>query len=427
MLAFAVAWTTLSVRLSLPWLHDLSALAGRPFALIAIVFIAYVPGFMNAFLFGALLLDRRPPRRRPAVFPPVSVLVAAYDEAQVIGDLLRSLAKQDYPGPLEIVVLNDGSRDATAEMVRRGFAELEFPPRAVLRLLDYPVNAGKAAVLNRGLAVARHDLIVTVDADSCLHPDALTHLVERLLSDPAETQAVAGAVMVGNARDTFLARVQEWDYFHGIASVKRMQSMFHGVLVAQGAFSIYRRGALEAVGGWPACVGEDIVLSWALLRRGDRIGYAEDAIAFTKVPTGLRQFARQRRRWSRGLIEAFKAHGALLFKRRLSSTFIWWNLCFPPLDLVYTFVFIPGLVLALFGRFYVVGPATLAVLPLAIFWNLFMFNIERRTFHREHLKVRRNLGGFLFYAFGYSLMLQPICVYGYVSELMGLRKAWGTK
>jgi biofilm PGA synthesis N-glycosyltransferase PgaC len=117
------------------------------------------------------------------------------------------------------------------------------------------------ALTAEGLSAAEHDLIVTVDGDCWIHPDGLTHLVERLMSDPPETMAVAGAVMVGNARENFLTRSQEWNYFHGIAAVKRMQSMFHGTLAAQGVFSIYRRSALEAVRGWPTCVGEDIVVS----------------------------------------------------------------------------------------------------------------------------------------------------------------------
>ncbi|HEX7948485.1 MAG TPA: glycosyltransferase [Phenylobacterium sp.] len=426
-LTFAGAWTALSVWLSLPWLRDLSEVTSPAFAITAIAFIAHVPGFMNAFLLGTLLLDRRPARVRPPAYPPVSILVAAYNEAEGIGETLASLAAQDYPGRVEILVLNDGSTDGTTGVVRQAMRDLTFPAAGSVRLLDYPVNAGKATVLNRGLAAAAHDLIVTIDGDCWILPDGLTHLVERLLSDPPETQAVAGAVMVRNGRETFLTRSQEWDYFHGIAAVKRAQSMFHGTLVAQGAFSIYRRAALEDVGGWPACVGEDIVVSWALLKHGARVGYAEDAIAFTRVPSRLGQFAQQRRRWSRGLIEAFKAHGSLLFKRRLSAVFIWWNLCFPPMDVVYTFVFIPGLILAMFGKFYVAGPLTLAVLPLGVIWNLFIFRIQRRTFRREHLTVRRNVGGFLFYAFAYNLLVQPICVWGYASELAGLRKTWGSK
>src|SRR3546814_952486 len=140
-----------------------------------------------------------------------------------------------------------------------------------------------------------------------------------------------------------------------------MQSMYHGTLVAQGAFSLYDRKALEDVGGWPECVGEDIVVSWALLERGHRIGYCEEAVAFTNVPDALGQFARQRRRWSRGLVEAFKQHPRLLLKQRLSLLFIWWKVMLLQLDVVYTLVFTTGIIAALFGYYHIVGIMTLMV------------------------------------------------------------------
>lgn len=286
---------------------------------------------------------------------------------------------------------------------------------------------GKSKALNRGLKETARELVVTVDGDCCLRADALRQLVSRYLSDPPNTVAVAGAVLVANSRENLLTRAQEWDYFHGIAAVKRAQSMYHGTLVAQGAFSLYTRTALDQVGGWPECVGEDIVLSWALLKTGARIGYCEDACLFTKVPATLRQFSRQRQRWSRGLMEAFARHGGLLLKPRMSTLFIWWNLLFLPLDLIYTVAFIPGLVLALLGVYWIAGPMTLLVLPLAMIWNLVIFRVQAMMFRREGLKVRRNFIGFLFYSLAYTMILQPVCVLGYAKEALGLRKTWGTK
>ena len=332
----AIAWTTLSVWLSQRWLKDLADLTNWAFALIAIGFIAYVPGFMNAFLVGTLAVDRRPPRQKLASYPCVTILVAAYNEAEAIADTLLSLARQDYPGLLEVLVLNDGSTDETVAIANATIASMAKPERFTFRVVNYEVNTGKAAVLNRGLAISTHDLITTIDGDSLLRVDGMSQIVERLYTDPADTVAVAGAVMVRNSRENWLTRGQEWDYFHGIAAVKRMQSMYHGTLVAQGAFSLYKKDALIEVGGWPHSVGEDIVVSWALLREGYRVGYAEDALAFTNVPTKFKLFAGQRKRWSRGLIEAFKAHWPLLFKPRMTTLFIWWNLLFLPLDLVYT-------------------------------------------------------------------------------------------
>lgn len=324
-------------------------------------------------------------------------------------------------------MLDDGSTDDSAAIAERAIAAATVAERHRFRVVRGERNVGKAGVLNRGLAMASHELIVTIDGDSWAFRDALTHIVERYHNDPPDTRAVAGSVLVRNSRHNWLTRAQEWDYFLGIAAVKRMQSLYHGTLVAQGAFSLYDRAALRDVGGWPESVGEDIVVTWALLSRGWRIGYAEDAILFTNVPDRLAQFARQRKRWSRGLFEAFRAYPGLLVKPRMSLMFIWWNLLFLPLDLVYTFAFIPGVVLALFGHYWIAGPMTLAVLPLAVLWNMVIFRVQNRVFRAQALRVRRNYGGFLFYVLAYSMILQPVCVWGYVSELLGLRKRWGTK
>lgn len=423
----ATAWLVFSVYVSRPWLEDLAAISNQAVAIICLTFIAYAPGFMNMFLIVSLLLDRRPPRVRPAFYPPLSILVAAYQEERTIIHTLASLARERYPGEVEILVLNDGSTDGTAEQAERGRARLHFPSNVSLRILNFAQNRGKSAVLNAGLAEASHALVVTVDADTRLRADSLTKIVERYLSDPPETRAVAGAILVGNSRETLMAGLQEWDYFHGIAAVKRMQSMFHGTLVAQGAFSIYDRAALREVGGWPECVGEDIVLTWALLRKGYRTGYAEDAVAFTSAPTTYRQFAHQRRRWARGMIEAFHHHEGLVVQPRLSMMFIWWNLLFFPMDFIFTFIFIPGVVLAFFGIFWIAGPMTLLTLPLAALWNIIIYRIQMRMFRESGLHVRKNYNALLLYIVAYALLMQPVSLWGYVSELVGRKKRWGTK
>ena len=426
-LAVALAWTMFSIYLAEAWMHDLAKLTHPLFAIWALTFIAFVPGFMNAFLATSLLLDKRPQRRTPLFYPGVSILIAAYNEQGGIAATLESIARLNYPGQIEALVLNDGSTDRTAAEVRATKAELRLPANIVIRLVDYEQNRGKAAVLNSGLEKAQHDLICTIDGDSRLRTDSLTEIVERYLSDPPGTMAVAGAVLVRNSRATLITAAQEWDYFHRISAVKRMQSMYHGTLVAQGAFSLYRKDALKTVGGWPDSVGEDIVMTWAMLERGYRVGYAEDAIAFTDAPTTFRQFYQQRKRWSRGLIEALKQHSGLLFKRRLSTLFVWWNCLFLPLDLTFTFVFIPGLLAALVGYFWIAGPQTFLLLPLALVWNGVIFNIQRKMFRSKGLQVRRNMGGLLFYVLAYAIVMQPVCLWGYVSELAGARKKWGTK
>jgi len=413
-------WFALTTWIALPWMRDLAALTNWPVAILVVGGIALVPGLMNAFLAASLLLDRRPARRSFTRYPPISILIAAYNEERLIFDTIESLARQNYPGRFEVLVIDDGSTDDTAAIVENA----SYP---WLRLLRQTTNLAKSAALNRGLAEARFDLIITLDADSSLHTDALRNLVERYLSDPPGTKAVAGTMLVGNSRENWVTKAQEWDYFHGIASVKRMQSFFHGTLVAQGAFSLYERGALEEVGGWDDCVGEDIVLTWAMLARGWRIGHAEDACCFTAAPDRLNLFVRQRRRWARGMMEAFRRHPGILLVPRMSTLFICWNLLFPWLDFAYTVAFIPGLILALFGVYWLAGPMTLALLPMALLMNVLMYRISVTMFDAQGLRVRRNVAGLLMYVFGYSLILQPVSVAGYVSELFGLRKSWGTK
>ena len=421
-IASATAWLMFCVFLAEPWGNALADLVGETLAWIIIAGIALIPGFMNAFMLVSLAMDNRPTRSALLQYPGISILVAAYNEEDNIVSTIESIALQNYPGDLEVIVVNDGSRDKTAELVKT-----QLPLHPWLRLLDLPRNVGKARALNAALEQVSHEITITVDADSWLFRDALQSIVERYVQDPASTRAVAGGVMVRNSRATWMTRAQEWDYFQGIAAIKRVQSLYQGTMVAQGAFSLYDTATLRDIGGWPDCIGEDIVLSWSILKAGHRVGYCEDALLFTNAPTTLLQFTRQRQRWSRGMIEAFKQHPDILLMRSLPSTFVYWNLLFPFLDLIFTLVFIPGIILALFGYFWIVGPITLALIPMAMAMNYFMYRIGRRTFEQLGLRVRFNLSGFFIYSLFYSLIMQPVSLAGYIAETLNLRKSWGTK
>jgi len=416
-----VLWTCFAALVASNWIHDLGEIIGVVPAHLIIYGIAVIPGFMNAFLVAGLLMDRRPEYRiASGPLPAVTILIAAYNEENSIVSTIQSIAQQDYPGQTKVIVINDGSTDETSQRL----ATLSYPWLSVLNLKR---NVGKATALNYGLKQVKTLLTVTVDGDSYLFKNALQNLVRRYMSDPHNTRAVAGAVLVRNSRENMATRVQEWDYFHGIAAIKRLQSLYQGTLVAQGAFSVYETSTLKTLGGWPKTVGEDIVVTWAILKAGYRVGFAENACLFTNAPESWRQFFRQRQRWARGMIEAFKLHGSLLFKPRMTTLFIWWNLTFPYMDFVYVLAFIPGIILAFFGFYWIVGPMTLFVLPLAFLLNYLMFSIQSRMFTDQGLKVRRNFRGFLCYALLYSLVLQPACVTGYFQEFCLRAKKWGTK
>lgn len=167
------------------------------------------------------------------------------------------------------------------------------------------------------------------------------------------------------------------------------------------------------------------MLTWALLKSGYRIGYEPTAIGFTMTPSDFMGFLRQRKRWARGMIEGIKRHGNMVWRRpHIPAFFVAVDFLFPLLDTFYTFAYIPGVVLAFFGKFYIVGPLTLLVLPLAFLVVSVMYVKERRVFDTVGLKVRRNRLSGILYLLAYQLLMSPICMLGYCQELLGAAKKW---
>lgn len=424
----AIIWVIFSIYLAQPWINDPAKTFTFPLALFMVTGVALIPGWANAFLAAGLLLDRRPSYALHSSLPSVTLLIAAYNEEKHIGDTLTSVLDQQYAGNVEVIVIDDGSTDKTAEVVEGISADAAQYENFQLKLLSLAVNGGKSNALNRGLKDSTHDIILTIDADTYLFQESLARIVINLVDGPENTAAIAGTVLVRNSRDSILARLQEWDYFLGISVVKRIQSLYQGTLVAQGAFSVFRKAAIIEVGGWPDTVGEDIVLTWAFHERGYRVGYAENAFAFTNVPESYSQLFRQRRRWARGLIEAFKHHPRVLVRPRLVSPFIFFNLFFPYLDFVFLTVFLPGLLAAIFFQYYaIVGLMTLLLLPLMLLVNVLMFYNQVRIFRRHGLKVRKNVVGAILYMFTYQVLIAPASFMGYFSEYLMFKKSWGTK
>ncbi len=166
-----------------------------------------------------------------------------------------------------------------------------------------------------------------------------------------------------------------------------------------------------------AVIGEDIVLTWKLLSKGCRIGYEATALCFTNAPTGLRGFWRQRQRWARGMIEGLKRYGSLAWQGTLTGFFVGVDFVIPVIDLFYSIVFLPGIILALTGRYYIAGPMALLVIPIAFLIVVLMMHKQKQVFQELNLKVRRNgLGFFLFMIF-YQPLMSPVCLTGYLKEI----------
>ncbi|KIZ16157.1 bifunctional polysaccharide deacetylase/glycosyltransferase family 2 protein [Streptomyces natalensis] len=228
---------------------------------------------------------------------PVTVLVPAYNEEAGIEATVRSLLASTHQD-LQILVIDDGSTDRTAQIAR----DIRDPRVTVL----HQPNSGKPNALGMGLSYARCDIIVMIDADTVFEPDALHRLIQPL-ADPT-IGAVSGNTKVGN-RQGLLGRWQHLEYVLGFNLDRRMYEVLECMPTVPGAIGAFRRDALTAIGGISDdTLAEDTDLTMALWRVGRRVVYEETAIAWTEVPSSLRQLWRQRYRWCYGTLQSMWKH-----------------------------------------------------------------------------------------------------------------------
>ena len=301
----ATGWDRLRGRLLLGTLRVARWVTGAiTFLLAPIALLMIARALSVLFLAHRHRRDRRRAEVPDDFTPPVSILVPAYNEAVGIERAVRSLAASDYP-ELEVVVIDDGSTDGTAELVEG----LGLSGVRVLR----QANAGKAAALNRGVAAARHDVLVMVDGDTLFEPETLRRVV-RPLRD-AGVGAVSGNTKVGN-RHGLLGRWQHIEYVMGFNLDRRLYDVLQCMPTVPGAIGAFRREALTAAGGLStATLAEDTDLTIAIGRAGWRVVYAQDALAWTEAPASLSALWRQRYRWSYGTLQAVWKHRSALWHR----------------------------------------------------------------------------------------------------------------
>lgn len=262
----------------------------------------------RALIIGLLALIEKltPDRARLSDPPPsVSVLIPAHNEESVIVETVRAVLDSDY-ADLHVVVVNDGSADRTGALLEEHFGE---DPRVKV---IHQENRGKSGALNRALAEARSEIVVTIDADTEVEPDAIGKLA-RHFSD-ATVGAVAGNVKVGN-RSRWLTRWQALEYITSQNMEKRAFDLLNCITVVPGALGAWRRSAVQTVGGFaPDTVAEDADLTIALRRTGWRILYDEEAIAWTEAPETPAALIRQRFRWTFGTLQSVWKHRNTLFR-----------------------------------------------------------------------------------------------------------------
>ncbi len=242
--------------------------------------------------------------------PPVSVIIAAHNEEKVIVKTIRAVLESNYPD-FEVIVVDDGSTDATLEVLRQAFSSC-----SAVRVLSQP-NGGKAAALNRAIAVANHEFLVALDADTLFCPITIGNLIRHFYNP--KVAAVSGNVKVGNSKK-WIARFQSIEYITGFNLDRRALDLLNAVAVVPGAAGAWRRSAVLEAGGYPRdTVAEDTDLTLAIRRRGHVIRYDEHAIAYTEVPETVSVLARQRLRWAFGTLQSAWKHRDTTFRREYGT------------------------------------------------------------------------------------------------------------
>lgn len=304
---------------------------------------------------------RRWPQRddRPlladSAYPPISILVPAYNEARTVVDNVRSLLELGYP-EFEIVLIDDGSTDDSLARLRRSFALTAAPPSHPRRLPSRPLRrswlsarhpnltvlekerGGKSDALNAGIDAARYPLFCTIDADSLLEPDALLRIA-RAFAEDERVVAAGGIIRVLNGAQSRGGRVlraaaprrplllcQAQEYVRGFLTGRSSLARMNALLIIAGAFGLFRKEAAVAAGGFSLdTVCEDMELVARLHRRarerrtGARVVFLPDPVCWTQVPADWGSLVRQRDRWQRGLLQCLWKHRRMFLNRRYGA------------------------------------------------------------------------------------------------------------
>ena len=243
-------------------------------------------------------------------FPLVSVIVPAYNEEVNVERTINSLLQQDYPN-LEIVFVDDGSTDNTFEKVKEAFES--FPNVHIHK----KTNGGKATALNYGIDLANSEFVVCIDADTQLKSDAVMRLMEKFTDD--NVGAVAGNVKVGNEVN-MITRWQSIEYITSQNFDRRAFDLLNCIIVVPGAIGGFRKEAIIKAGGFTSdTLAEDCDLTMRMHRLGYKVRNCGAAISYTEAPETMRQFMKQRFRWSFGVMQSFWKHRDAVFNPRYKS------------------------------------------------------------------------------------------------------------
>lgn len=261
--------------------------------------------FLSFYALSFIRASREAPSQNTRLLS-VSIIIPAYNEAESIQKTIRSALKLDYPhDKLEIIVVDDGSRDATYSLAR----ELSSSRVRVFR----KQNGGKASALNYGISKALGEVVISMDADTFAEPPALKRMVARFYRP--EVMAVTSSIAIYHPH-TFWQRIQHIEYYLTVF-LRRAFSLVNAIYITSGAFSAYRKSFFKNYGGYDVKnITEDLEIALRIQSHDYLIEYAPDALLYTVGPRTFSDLLYQRRRWYTGLVRNLWVYRTNLFGRK---------------------------------------------------------------------------------------------------------------
>jgi len=307
------------------------------------------------------------------ILPSVSLVIPAYNEEKLIGQTISYHARSDYPKDrFEVIVVNDGSKDGTAQEVAKSIRE---NPGMSIQVINLPENRGKRHALAAGIRAAKGEVIVTNDSDSFVHPNAVRKIVQPFQDE--RVGGVTGHADVYNWEDNLLTQIQYIRYFVAFRVYKAAEALYNMVICLSGCLAAYPKPVImsfldewenQSFWGKPCTYGDDRGLTTFLLRKGYKAVYEPGAITDTVVPTALTGFWKQQLRWKKSWLRETYFVGKFMWRRNAVMALSFYSNAFLTvfsfIIVIRVFFLLPALESTL-PLFYLIGLALVSFVYLA--------------------------------------------------------------
>ena len=405
----------ISTYFAIWWAEDVSHYLNDIYVWWVIIGIALLPGFLMSTMFFSNILHFKTKKYKD-ICETITIIMCAHNEEENIEESIKCICTQIYNGDIHLIIVDNCSMDKTKFLICKAIKNNSNSKCDIQYV--FCADKGKSKALNYGLKLINTKYLITVDADTFLEKNAVQKIMNHIIWE--KSSCVAGNLFVHNSLATLLTKMQIYDYLLSIAAIKRFQGSYQSTLVAQGAFSAYLAEHLIEIGGWKDVLGEDILLTYQLLKRGYKSTYEPQAVGYTVAPQKIRNFYIQRKRWAIGMLEGFKEVKPWQQKTIYSKCFTFINILIIYLDLAYVFGFLVGVILASMGYFYFVGFLTIFTLTISIINFSFIYIYQKKL----GIPFENSLIGFLLFLIFFQTIQSFASLNGYFDMLFQRDTKW---